>query len=65
MTQDIATPSKVVPLKPPSASELRTRLLAALPAILHYLLPALAFCAVGNSWSAMSRAIKATALLSR
>ena len=40
MTQDIATPSKVVPLKPPSASELRTRLLAALPAILHYLLPA-------------------------
>ena len=40
MTQDIAIPSKVVPLKPPSASELRTRLLAALPAILHYLLPA-------------------------
>ena len=39
MTQDIAIPSKVVPLKPPSASELRTRLLAALPSILHYLLP--------------------------
>jgi hypothetical protein len=40
MTQDIAAPSKVVPLKPPTASELRTRLLGALPSILHYLLPA-------------------------
>ena len=40
MTQDNATPSKVVPLKPPTASELRSRLLSALPSILHYLLPA-------------------------
>ena len=40
MTQDNATPSKVVPLKPPTASELRSRLLGALPSILHYLLPA-------------------------
>ena len=38
--QDIITPSKVVPLKPPTASELRSRLLGALPSILHYLLPA-------------------------
>ncbi|HCS23618.1 MAG TPA: hypothetical protein DIW20_07710, partial [Rhodospirillaceae bacterium] len=40
MTQDNATPSKVVPLKPPTASELRSRMLGALPSILHYLLPA-------------------------
>lgn len=40
MVSDQSSPSKVVPLKPPTASELRSRLLGALPSILHYLLPA-------------------------
>ncbi|MGD9650024.1 MAG: AAA family ATPase [Dongiaceae bacterium] len=40
MTPDKGTPPKIIPLKPLSASELRPRVLNALPDILRYLLPA-------------------------